>query len=198
MRTRLQKFAIHQAKTGEERERIYSFRYEVYVAEMGRRQDHADHISRRIHEELDPTATHLYAVSATNEIIGSVRTNIVKNCGIACLGYYPDLYGIPPESLYSSSITTKLIVAKDYRKTGLALSLACAIYAVGLQENVLRDYIDCSPGVESFFLGLGYQHKSWADHPEYGQVQVMELDLTDNTSLSRMHAKRNGSDARGI
>ena len=50
----------HQARTEEEKEAVYRFRYEVYVAEMGRYQNVADHKRRRFREPEDDSARIFY------------------------------------------------------------------------------------------------------------------------------------------
>ena len=52
---------IHLAETGEEKEAVYRFRYDIYVEEMGRYGASADHANRRLTEAEDATARIFYA-----------------------------------------------------------------------------------------------------------------------------------------
>ena len=52
---------IHQALTDAEREAVYRFRYEIYVAEMGRYGQAADHDRKMLVEAEDETARIFYA-----------------------------------------------------------------------------------------------------------------------------------------
>ena len=48
--------AIKTAETADERDRIFRFRYDVYVDEMGKKPSVADHRNRVICDELDDGA----------------------------------------------------------------------------------------------------------------------------------------------
>ena len=52
---------FHLAATEEEKEAVYRFRYDVYVEEMGRYGEAADHENRRLVEPEDETARIWYA-----------------------------------------------------------------------------------------------------------------------------------------
>ena len=47
-------YDVGRADTDEDREAVYRFRYSVYVEEMGRYQDTADHEGKRL---VDPTTS---------------------------------------------------------------------------------------------------------------------------------------------
>ena len=47
---------IHLAETEEEKNAVYRFRYEIYVAEMGRYGAAADHDAKMLFEAEDETA----------------------------------------------------------------------------------------------------------------------------------------------
>ena len=44
---------IRQAETNKDRERVFRFRYEIYVEEMQRPQIYADHAARTVAEPFD-------------------------------------------------------------------------------------------------------------------------------------------------
>ena len=75
MKTKLAHLTIRQAESAEDRERLYEFRYRIYVEEMGRHQRYADHTRRRIEEPLDATAAHFLAVDPAGEVVGCLRWN---------------------------------------------------------------------------------------------------------------------------
>lgn len=64
----------HQARTEEEKEAVYRFRYEIYVAEMGRYQNVADHKRRRFREPEDDSARIFY-VAKEGEVLATSRFN---------------------------------------------------------------------------------------------------------------------------
>ena len=65
---------IKVAKSDKDRERIFRFRYDVYVTEMGKSPTEADHQKKIIRDELDNDAHLLYAEDE-GQIVGTVRLN---------------------------------------------------------------------------------------------------------------------------
>jgi predicted GNAT family N-acyltransferase len=170
---------IRAAESHEDRERIFRFRYQVYVEEMHRLQKYADHERRRIEEPFDATGHLLIAVS-DGEVVGTLRTNLSSR---ADLGYYVQLFKLPsvgdawPDRV---SLTTKLMVAPSHRSGRLAVRLAREMYAFGEANGVEYDIIDCNAHLQDFFSRLGYQpYMGTAIHPEYGEVLPMRLALRD-------------------
>jgi len=74
--------------TDAEREAVYRFRYDIYVEEMGRQQQYADHTRRRVVEPFDKTG-HVFGAFSHGQLIGTVRTNCARDSD---LDYYTDLY----------------------------------------------------------------------------------------------------------
>ena len=64
----------HEARTEEEKEAVYRFRYEIYVAEMGRYRGIADHERRLFREPEDDTARIFYAAKG-GEVVATSRFN---------------------------------------------------------------------------------------------------------------------------
>lgn len=56
-----------------DKQKIYRFRYEVYVEEMNRKQDYCDHISKTIIEPIDDTASLFAAFDQNENVIGTLR-----------------------------------------------------------------------------------------------------------------------------
>ena len=62
----------HQARTEEEKEAVYRFRYEVYVAEMGRYRSVADH-KRRLFREPEDDSARIFYVAKEGEVLATSR-----------------------------------------------------------------------------------------------------------------------------
>ncbi len=62
----------HLAETEEEKRAVYRFRYDIYVEEMGRYQDIADHENRMFMEPEDATARTFY-VAEDGEVLATSR-----------------------------------------------------------------------------------------------------------------------------
>jgi hypothetical protein len=181
---------VRRAASEDDLRRIFAFRYDVYVREMGRRQRYADHAAGLVREPLDETA-HLYlAESADGSVVGTVRTNYSRDLNLAP---YPELYrmGWALAALPGHvSISTKIIVARRYRtglRSGLLSgALAMATYRDALAAGIAMDFCDCStPAIESFFRHLGYRrYEEDVVHPELGPVRLLVLLTRDHAFLS--------------
>ncbi len=175
---------IRQAETQEDRERVFRFRYEVYVEEMQRPQTYADHAARKIEEPFDQTGHLFLAEDAAGRIVGTLRTNFGCDTDF---GLYRELYGLECAGRWfpqQVSVTTKFMVAAEHRKSSLGVRIASQAYHFGLECGILFDFIDCNPPLEPLFLGLGYcRYRSRIVHPEYGDVLPLVLPVTDLAHL---------------
>jgi hypothetical protein len=181
------RFRITEATHDDERETVYRFRYQLYVEEMKRFQQYADHDFKRVCEPLDTSGHILAAYNREDKLVGTVRYNVGvdENFGI-----YTELYPLRqfiPFFPNSVSITTKLMVALSYRRSSLAFQLAMACYKNGLELGTCFDFIDCNPPLLGFFTHLGYwQTASSVRHAEYGDVIPLVLAMHDVQHLEKV------------
>jgi hypothetical protein len=63
------------ASTSDERERIFRFRYRIYVQEMGKQPSYADHVNSRLCDDMDNDAAAIGYAAAGDEIIATIRWN---------------------------------------------------------------------------------------------------------------------------
>lgn len=150
---------------------------------MRRVQRHADHARKTISEPEDADAIILAAKDGGGAVVGTARVHLkdripedyIRLYSIADFGdFHPD----------GTSTTTKLMVARPFRRSTVAVRLAQACYDVGIDAGVSFNFIDCSPGMKSFFRHLGFRQVS-PDfiHPEYGLVSPLVLALRDHEYL---------------
>jgi len=175
------------ARTPDELEQLYRFRYRIYVEEMGRIQKHADHVAKRIEDPLDAFATNIVAWDTKGYVVGGVRTNFSRN-GFLC--GYDEFYNMRfagAQHPHSTSICTRLMIAPEYRRSTLAVRLSIAVYEFGLEHDVTHNFIDCNDHLVSFFEGLGFvKHIPSRLHEEYGLVNCMCVVLHDRVHLSQV------------
>lgn len=181
--------AIRRVSTPEELAAVARFRYAVYVEEMQRPQKDADHDARTIIDALDDFG-HIYAAWKNGEVVGTVRSNYLRDGDI---GSYFDYYALGDflrtHKCEQVSITTRLMVEHSLRRTSLGVRLACATYKCGLASGIVEDFIDCNGHLVPLFTGLGYQlHRRDLVHPEYGPVTVMKLPLRDIAHLENVRS----------
>jgi len=178
---------IRLATTEQDRQRVFRFRYGIYVQEMGRPQTYADHTGRTFEEPLDKTGRTFFAEDERGHVVGTVRTNYGRDTDF---GDYAALYGMEcaggcyPERV---SITTKLMVSPKYRTGTLCCRLSIAGFRYALVDRILFDFIDCNPHLEDTFQRLGYRrYTGRIQHPEYGDVLPLVLLLTDLDHFERV------------
>jgi GNAT superfamily N-acetyltransferase len=169
------------------REAVFRFRYDIYVREMRRRQKDADHERQRVEDILDRDAILLAAVdTGSGRVVGTARSNIV---GRSEIGVYDRLYGLDALSARErtvTTITTRFMVDRERRGTVLAMQLARSLFARGAARGITTDYIDCNEPLVPFFERLGYRSIRTVEHPDYGAVRLMRLDLRDDGHLARV------------
>lgn len=175
-----------------ELESIYRLRFEVYVEEMGRRQRHADPERRLLREPLDENAIHLAAFEGDAGSAGDGRTPVgalrLHLSSRSCFEFFEQLYGFAPGSFGPRAmVITRLITHPRVRggRESAGLMLAKAAYRLGLEESVERGYIDCGRPLVPLFEWLGFDCLRHFEHPEYGEIAVMQIDPRDGDRLAR-------------
>lgn len=167
-------------------EAIFRLRYAVYVEEMARRQQHADHGTRRMVEPLDEHAIHLAAFCSDRDcLIGALRINLSDRGGLA---NYEELYGLGPEAMTGRAmVITRLVTLPESRggRSSAGLALAKAAYRISLRERAELAFIDCSSDLVPFFEWLGFDTIRCFEHPEYGDISVMRLDPLDRDRFAK-------------
>lgn len=167
---------------------VQQFWYRIYVEEMRRHISDplTDHGARSLHDPLAHAGDLFIARDEQRQVIATLMTTVAKND----LGKYEHLYGIDQLDAHErarSSITTKLMVAPDYRKTRIPMLIATTTYRHLLSAGVDTDYIDCNDHLVGFFERLGYKpHRGRITHQDYGAVNSMVLQLRDEAHMARV------------
>jgi hypothetical protein len=175
---------IKRAETEEELLDIYRFRYRIYVEEMKRKQEYANHSERTVREPLDKEAD-ILGIWDNSSVVGTVRLN--RACA-SDLGFYSDFYSMETMGKYhpeKTTITTKLMIEKSFRNMGLAMELACALYELRRGDTEFN-FIDCNNNLVQFFEFLGYRkYKGRVNHHEYGEVTPLVMVASDHEYLKK-------------
>lgn len=170
---------IIQTDSDEHRERIYRFRYSIYVEEMGKPMPGADHERRTLRDELDERSTHLMALRG-EELIGTIRiTWGADGLPARFVNWYGlDRFdGFPKKEI---SFTGRLMVSEGLRSSAVSLALAREAYRLGRERGVGFDFIHTTPALIPFFERLG--HRRYASEfldPDLGSRTPMVLVLGD-------------------
>ena len=148
---------IQVARSDEDRERIFRFRYDVYVIEMGKSPAEADHQKKIIRDELDEDAHLLYAEDE-GQIVGTVRLNCRSK------KKFPDVWEqrydiekFAPSFGDHISMTSRMMVAKDYRGSSVPAALVGAVYSAGREMGSKFDFCNCAPSLLEFYEQIGFR-----------------------------------------
>ena len=148
---------IKVARSDEDRERIFRFRYDVYVTEMGKSPAEADHEKKIIHDELDNDAHLLYAEDE-GQIVGTVRLNCrSKKKFPAVWEQRYDIESFAPSFGDHISMTSRMMVAKDYRGSSVPAALIGAVYSAGREMGSKFDFCNCAPSLLEFYEQIGFR-----------------------------------------
>lgn len=147
---------MHLATTEAEKEAVYRFRYDVYVEEMGRYADAADHANRRLVEPEDDTARIWYAardgeVVATHRLSwggdGPFTRRLIEHYQLA-----PFLEELPPEAL---AVGERGMAAPKLRGTDVYQKLGQFSASFTEERRIQLVFGACEPHLLSMYLGQG-------------------------------------------
>lgn len=171
---------VMPAVTAEEKQRIYRFRYQVYVEEMRKQPKAANHRDKLLTDELDKTATLLY-IAQGDEIIATLQRSFLDASSLPSQLYQRlDIAkfaaAFPKSAL---SVSTRLMVTPSYRNSTTAGAIVLAAYQDARERGVQFDFLHAAPWLIPFYTNLGYRR--YTDHfldPDVGlqipQVLVLE------------------------
>jgi hypothetical protein len=154
-------FTFGLATTDAEREAIYKFRYTVYVEEMGRYQDTADHEGRRLVEPEDEYSWLLYACEGDTVVATGRLTWGGERFSERQVEHYrlePFIEGLPAEIM---AVGERLMVNPRLRGTGLVDQLLARSSELVGGHDILINFGACEPHLLPLYLGMG--QRTYAD-----------------------------------
>lgn len=176
---------IRQAQTEEERQKVFCLRYQVYVTELKLDVAEADHKTRMVKSSLDEHAIILGSFIG-DEVIGTITVNF----GYKDLGpfiAFHEMEAFRPFFPEHSSMTTKLVVKREYRPGPTLVELVKAGYRASSQGGSLFDHVCFHPRQKILFEHLGYREVlPQLTLPGYGMSHRMVLVLRDKKHLSKV------------
>lgn len=181
----LRKFKL--ATTPEEKDRIFRFRYQVYIEEL-KWQVNADHQTRMITDPMDDHGYLFYYESKDHGMIATARINLRRDGSLEFEKEYL-LEKFKPFYPNYISTTSKFMIRKEYRRTYLTVVLARDLYQFTIQNKVLFDFLNTHLPLDKFYLRLGYRYyRNMIPHPEFGEAIPMVLVLNDLEHLQKINS----------
>ena len=196
---------IYLAETEEEREAVYRFRYQVYVEEMGRYRETADHDNRRLWEPCDDQSRIGFALE-NGEVVATGRFTWgghgpLPERQIRQYDLEPFLAELPPEAI---GVGERGMVTPRLRGTNLLLRMLQHSLAFVNENRIQLTFGNCEPHLLNLYLGLG--HRTYAkrnvNSPEAGYLIPIMFVPEDVAYLRNLNSplvhyvKDFGEDAR--
>jgi predicted GNAT family N-acyltransferase len=147
---------VEAAETDAQRRDIFQFRYKIYVEEMGKQPQEADHQNKLLQDEFDDNALLLMVRNGT-DVIATIRfNNFAQNLpDNLAMDYSLDAFNnYPGEAL---SFTSKLMVDPNWRGTAVVASLIAELYKYARDHHIIFDFINCAPSLVGFYEQIGYR-----------------------------------------
>jgi CRP-like cAMP-binding protein len=172
------------AESREERERVYEFRYRIYVEEMGLKPPGADHERRQLADAYDERALS-YAMIEDGAVVGSLRCIFLTDVPdasalIAKFQMEPAL----AEFGAAAIVTTSRFMLDPKLRAGTAiLKLMQKAYDDARRRGVLLNYGDCSPHMLDFYEHMGYRRYTRAYNDTYFGFKIPILMLLGDQRL---------------
>jgi Cyclic nucleotide-binding domain/Acetyltransferase (GNAT) domain len=152
---------VYIAETEAEREAVFSFRYSVYGAELGRKLGNPDHARRRVHDEEDdqPYTTLLYTDDGAGRLTGTTRIRRWEPGRVPAKDW--DTFSMERfdglRELSTAEIGRLMIEPGRRGQLGL-VSMACAVYQLCAGELAADvAFINCAAGLVRHYRLLGFR-----------------------------------------
>ncbi len=167
-------FRFIEAVTPEQRRAVFRFRYQVYVEEMGRYQDVANHHDRLFEEPVDSRSRIYCTLDGDDKVVGTGRLTRggavpLPARMVAQFALAPFLEQLPAEQI---AVGERGMIAAHLRGTDLLLRSLRHTAAQYRREGILLVFGACEPHLLSVYLKLGY--RSYAERninsPESGYL----------------------------
>ena len=149
-------FAVHVAKTDDDRRRVYAFRYRTLVKEMAGDSVFADRAGEIVSDEHDKGALHLF-ITEESEVVAAVRINPAGHEVPQTLTANLKIGAFKEFSPKSLSITTRMMVAERRRESNVAQVLLGAAYKIARKSGSRFDFCICPPALVRIYERLGYR-----------------------------------------
>ena len=149
---------IHLAETEEEKRAVFRFRYEIYVEEMNRYSDVADHENRLLYEPYDEYSRISY-VGRKGRVVATARLTwgALAPFPQRMIEQYhlePFLKELPPEAI---AVGERGMIAPELRGTDLILEMIGAGLRFANSNRIQLTIGNCEPHLLNVYLDLGYR-----------------------------------------
>jgi hypothetical protein len=152
---------VYIAETEAEREAVFSFRYSVYGAELGRKLGNADHGRRRVHDEEDdqPYTILLYTDDGASQLTSTARLRRWEPGQVPAKDW--EAFSMERfDGLREMSVSEigRLMIEPGSRGQLGLVSIVCAVYQLYAGEMPADvGFINCAAGLVRHYRLLGFR-----------------------------------------
>ncbi len=153
------KEVVHIAGSDEIKQKIYEFRYHIYVEEMGVNIKAGTEESKIIYDpEDDDENTAIFYIGKDHEITKTIRLQRFAPNSIPekIIDEY-SLHLFPKINSVSTSICSRLLISKEARGGIALISLFLAGYKYCLEHNVTFVFANCYPALVPMYRRIGFR-----------------------------------------
>jgi len=179
---------IRIAKTEQEREAIFRFRYKIYSEELQKNHLPVDHHKKMLFDQAD-YHTVLYYALQDEELIATVRSQRGTEGPFSPeqFEYFQIGSFVPFLDCSRLAIVDRLIVAPAFRKTPLAHEMMKATYLGGLEVGTKICFVTCEDHLMPMYLRYGFVHYQDPVILKNGQIRHrLLLFLCDRQRLEKI------------
>ncbi len=171
-------------------QRVFRFRYDVHVGELGKAGPGVDHDRRVVRDDADDEAVVFIACEGEN-LVGTAR---VSHGALAPL---PEIYRDwfctgPAEAAIGHrrlTVTSRLMVDPAYRGRTLASLLVMRLYDWATRQGTDLDFCMAEPTLLRMYYRLGYRPYTAAVRPSGNGMRVpLVLAVRDRAHLVRVES----------
>jgi predicted GNAT family N-acyltransferase len=144
-----------------EKERIYQFRYQVFIEEIAKSLTYVDHKRRQFFDDLDKTSILLYA-QAGNKVVGTMRITLGEPdqfplflSEIFTLHKFKEI--LNTQRFKAIGLSTKFAIAPAFRGSTLMYKLVSETIRICQDNNIQFFFGGCNPHLIPLYERVGWR-----------------------------------------
>jgi len=175
--------------TPAEREKIFAFRYRVFIEQLGMTRD-ADHERKWLRDDLDEVAV-FFAACQDDQVLGSLRLLFLRDLAdpkplVKRFRMTSAAKAVGQEAI---CVASRLILDQSLTDGKVIFSLMRAAYEAAHKHGARLTYSDCSPHLLPFHEHLGYRRYTSGFNDTANGYKVPILMLTgDHAQFNRVNS----------
>ena len=181
--------AVHRARTDDERQAVYRFRYRL-AEEAGLLPPDADRDAKRIRDPLD-LVSEMYVLKDGGQLVGSLRVSYFDEAPdpAALVARYemgPALRDLPRETI---CVVSRFLLDPKFRNGAAVFKLMDGMWRDAAGRGLRLAYADVIPHLVPFYEHLGFRRytRSYIDSPHGFQVPMVMV-VRDVLRFERVHS----------